>query len=335
MSKNEMQAKSGILREIAFASELVAHDRLKIASRILHNQLLKFVSEEKLHDTSLPLLERVEAFRTNKNDALFGNGMAHRFGLNSNEGILAYDVNQIPEDFEPVEREFYVRYLRSIGCTPMSLERTVSTDGINHYNIYSQAKTLIGQMASNFESSPTGGFETPHGRFTTLEGYYHILRVIDFAVATEGDDYPMWQHKTEILRDLTILQTYATPFKEIDELFRLDGASCIRVGRELKRKLYGGTNYHPGAFSAHAERCFMIAVVRKLHVIDYNGRRLGNVLAEIVQQRIPLDHYYVMQGRIIRPKHGEWLPDLITRIVEHIDPYANTFDPDEVIKLLE
>ncbi|ANZ48533.1 hypothetical protein BIZ78_gp042 [Erwinia phage vB_EamM_Caitlin] len=335
MSKSEMQARDDVVEQVQRANEYDDVEKAKIIARIMHNHHLRFHSEETLLNTSLPLSFRIDAFLTAKHDSIYGNAMGRRFGLIASEGIAAYDVCRLPQVFDAESRECYVRYLRSLGCVHQTQERNTATDGINHYNIYSQAKTLIGQMASNFESGPAGGFDTPHGMFNTLEGYYHILRVIDFAVATEGDDYPMWQHNNELSRDITILQTYSCPFPEVDQLYMLDGASCIRVGRELKRKLYGGTSYRPGAFSEHAERCFMTAVVRKLHVLQYDGRCLGNVLAEIVQQRVPLDHYYVMQGRIMRPKHAEWLPDLLTRIVEHIDPYASTFDPDEVIKLLE
>ncbi|QVW28752.1 hypothetical protein pEaSNUABM8_00255 [Erwinia phage pEa_SNUABM_8] len=331
MSKNEMQARIELVEEIVRAVEWGTQVKLQIVGRILHNQHLKFISEEKLLNTSLPLLERVEAFLSAKHDAIYGNGMAHRFGFDSNEGIMAYDVSKLPADLESVKRECYVRYLRSLGCRTMHIDRNPASDGLNHYNIYSQARTEVGKMASNFESAQDVGFETPHGRFKTLEGYYHVLRVLDYFLEMgEGS-----KDVDPLLRDICILQDHCREFPEIDELYHLDGATSIRVGREVKRRVYGGSKYRPGAFSEHAERCFMIALVRKLHVLQYDDRCLGNVLAEIVQQGVPLDHYYVMNGRNMRPKFSEWLPNLITRIVEHIDPYSNTFDPEEVIKLLE
>jgi len=334
MLKPEMQALMDLIELIRQADEY--DDALKsvIIARLKHNFYLKYFNEAPVFNTSLPLSERIEAFLTSKHDGMYGNAFAHRFGFQSNEGILRYDVLRMPDELDMAHREPFIRYLRNLGCRPMLTEHTPAQDGINHYNIYSNARTLVGRMASNFESAPGEGFDTPHGKFRTLEGYYHILRVIDFAVDTEGDKYPLGQDKDELARDRTILQTYRTSFKEIGMLFTLDGTSCIRVGRELKRKLYGGTNYHPGAFSEHAERCFMTAVVRKLHVLQYDNRCLGNVLAEIVQQGIKLDHYYVMQGNVIRPKFAEWLPDLLTQIVEQIDPYANTFDPDRIIQQL-
>ncbi|ANZ48809.1 hypothetical protein BIZ83_gp044 [Erwinia phage vB_EamM_ChrisDB] len=331
MSKNEMQAREQLVNELFRAGEWDGTVCRQIAGRLLHNQFLKFIKEEKAFDSSLPLSERIEAFRSKEHDALFGNGMAHRFGFDSNEGILAYDVTRLPDNLGSVARECYVRYLRSLGCRSMHADRNPSSDGLNHYNIYSQARTEVGKMASNFESAEGVGFDTPHGRFKTLEGYYHVLRVLDYFIAMgEGS-----KDVDPLMRDICILQDHIRAFPELDELYRLDGATSIRVGREVKRNIYGGSNYRPGAFSEHAERCFMIALVRKLHVLQYDGRCLGNVLAEIVQQGVPLDHYYVMNGRIMRPKFSEWLPNLITRIVEHIDPYSNTFDPEEVIKLLE
>lgn len=334
MNIEEMRVLEDLAKQVQSHTEWDQSLRELICARISHCEFTK-VNEVKLLDVNLPLPERVDALLTNQHDWLFGSNVAHRYGLLVGPGIKNYDPRVYHRNIGcPQKRELFFRYIRGLGCRPDPQISGPGCDGISHYNIYSKGGTQIGRMASNFESAPGDGFDTPHGKFRTLEGYYHILRVIDFAVDTEGDNYPLGQDKDELARDRAILQTYRTSFKEIGMLFTLDGTSCIRVGRELKRKLYGGTNYRPGAFSEHAERCFMTAVVRKLHVLQYDNRCLGNVLAEIVQQGVKLDHYYVMQGNVIRPKFAEWLPDLLTRIVEQIDPYANTFDPDHVIQQL-
>lgn len=334
MSKPEMQALTDLIELIRQADEY--DDALKrvIIARLKHNFYLKYLNEADVFNTSLPLSERIEAFLTPKHDAMYGNAFAHRFGFQSNEGILRYDVLRMPEELDMARREPFVRYLRNLGCRAMLSEHTPAQDGLNHYNVYSNAKTIVGRMASNFESAPNAGFDTPHGKFRTLEGYYHVLRLVDYFASCE--DLPEdLSGKDRIAYDLGLLTVYSKQYPAIDDLYRLDGAECIQVGRAVKRDVYGGTRYRPGAFSAHAERCFMTAMVQKLHLLQYENRCLGNVLAEIVQQGVKLDHYYVMQGRVIRPKFSEWLPDLITRIVELIDPYASTFDPNQVIHQLE
>lgn len=45
-------------------------------------------------------------------------------------------------------------------------------DGATHVNIYSQGKTELGRLLSNFIRSP---FECEDGRFLSIEGYWHWL----------------------------------------------------------------------------------------------------------------------------------------------------------------
>lgn len=50
----------------------------------------------------------------------------------------------------PEEKEAFVRYLLRMGYQSTLVDITPSTDGLNHFNIYSQGRTEIGRMASNF-----------------------------------------------------------------------------------------------------------------------------------------------------------------------------------------
>lgn len=50
---------------------------------------------------------------------------------------------------------------------------TPDGDGISHINIYSQAKTYLGQALSNFATFPI--VHPDYGRFLCLEGYWHYL----------------------------------------------------------------------------------------------------------------------------------------------------------------
>ena len=47
-----------------------------------------------------------------------------------------------------------------------------NTDGIDHINVYSKAKTQLGQFLSNFAHSP---IETEDGHFESIEGYWYWL----------------------------------------------------------------------------------------------------------------------------------------------------------------
>jgi predicted NAD-dependent protein-ADP-ribosyltransferase YbiA (DUF1768 family) len=49
-------------------------------------------------------------------------------------------------------------------------------DGITHINIYSQAKTELGQMLSNFCRE---FIDTPDGKFLSVEGYWYWLSIED------------------------------------------------------------------------------------------------------------------------------------------------------------
>jgi hypothetical protein len=47
-------------------------------------------------------------------------------------------------------------------------------DGITHINIYSNGKTLLGRLLSNFAKLP---FKHPYGDFTSIEGFWYWLSV--------------------------------------------------------------------------------------------------------------------------------------------------------------
>ncbi|AWN08803.1 hypothetical protein MLDJOKPK_00216 [Salmonella phage SPAsTU] len=228
--------------------------------------------------------------------------------------------------FTPDEKEAYVRYLRRVGFQNTLVDITPSTDGLNHYNIYSQARTEIGRMASNFYSRRGEYFVTPHGPFSTLEGYYHYLRIVDYAMVDVSE-------RTRVA-EFDAMRRITAEYLAIEQLRAVDGTECIRLGRQLKSEIYGGTSYRPGAFTEEAEKCFIAALVGKLHVLTSDGVSLGNVFAEIAQANVPLKHYYTYQGRKMFPPHWDWLPSLILKVAAYIDPEGSSFDYLEVLNKL-
>lgn len=248
--------------------------------------------------------------------------LAATLGFTEPGGSTAAPVMHIP--FLPEEKEAFVRYLRRTGYQNVLTDITPSTDGLNHYNIYSQARTEIGRMASNFYSRPGEFFVTPHGQFFTLEGYYHYLRIVDWVMRDA-------QTRT-ITDELTAMRALTAEFLAIEQLRMIDGTDCIRLGRQLKSEIYGGTTYRPGAFTTRAEGCFLYALVHKLHVLTIDGTAIGNIFSEIMRANVPLKHYYNAQGRKMFPSHWDWLPTLILKVAHHLDPEANTFNPYDVLQ---
>ena len=200
-------------------------------------------------------------------------------------------------------------------CGP-GLFAPVVNDGNNHVNIYSNAQTLVGRMASNFQISNT---PTELGEFHTLEGLYHVLRITDYFVSIGKMSSHNWDELVELL-------------PEVAELRDCSGADAIRMGRKYKQLAYGGTKYKPGAFSDAAEFIFVSALVNKLASLTIRGVAIGNILAEYVVRGVPLTHYYVCVNKVTWPPFYDWLPKLIAEIVQHIDPYDVSFDTQAVIE---
>ena len=200
-------------------------------------------------------------------------------------------------------------------CGP-GLFAPVVNDGNNHVNIYSNAQTLVGRMASNFQISNT---PTELGEFHTLEGLYHVLRITDYFVSIGKMSSHNWDELVELL-------------PEVAELRDCSGADAIRTGRKYKQLAYGGTKYKPGAFSDAAEFIFVSALVNKLASLTIRGVAIGNILAEYVVRGVPLTHYYVYVNKVTWPPFYDWLPKLIAEIVQHIDPYDVSFDTQAVIE---
>ncbi|ANZ48259.1 hypothetical protein ASESINO_246 [Erwinia phage vB_EamM_Asesino] len=260
------------------------------------------------------------------------NQMATMYGFSlTGEPSIGAPVSHVV--LSPDEKDAFVRYLRSLGYRCHLKDFVPSTDGLNHYNIYSQARTLLGKMASNFYSQPEGKyFDTVDGRFLTLEGYYHYLRILDYAMYTYCRDIEPAPLLTTDNMATAVMREMVARFPDIRKLAKYEGADCIRIGRSLKAAIYGGTDYRPGAFSAFSAHRFMTAMVFKLHTLTIDGVSLGNILSAQVHAGVPLLHYYVMNGRQINPPHSDWLPGVVAQIVQHIDPYGETFDPHAVIQ---
>lgn len=223
-----------------------------------------------------------------------------------------------------------ISYLRQLGFVPAISVVNVHTDGINHYNIYSGSRRIVGQMASNFFPNDVP-YLTPHGGFKTIEGYYHYLRIIDWMNYMERQRNP--DHVPSIVSDMNLVRV-SRDYRDIEKLRRQEGTEAIRWGRNLKKKLYGGSSYKTGAFTQESENNFTVAVIRKLATLYVGDRMLGNVMAAIHYSGVPFTHYYVVDGQRHVPPHADWLPSIYTKIIEQIDPNSDTFSPADVADVL-
>lgn len=232
-----------------------------------------------------------------------------------------YDASRFPNAKDGLvgeERLAFIHYLRLLGAKPRVQEINPILDGVNHINIYSNGKTEAGRKASNFYDDGIP-FDTPDGKFLSLEGYYHWLRIRDWVTATDG---------TRLMRDMEI------EHPALYSLRTINGVEAISVGRDCKKMFYGGTDYKTGDFSEEALTDFKVATASKLHRIKVGDVTLGNYFSALVYHGVPISHYYVYNGKMSVPKFSEFLPNLIREIVVNIDPNDSTFDLDNLYEVI-
>lgn len=140
-------------------------------------------------------------------------------------------------------------------------------DSVTHINIYSQGKTTLGRVLSNFAAT---GIDTIDGPFASIEGYWYWLGAPE---ATR-----------EVLRDLS-------------------GAEAKKVGRAMRALDWqDGTEFKLKIWSAMLTKLL-------LH---------PSILSEFKKNKLPFRHYYIMHGKVIEPKEGQWIIDMWTFLQEQL-----------------
>lgn len=295
-------------------------ERELVISRIQHDMRLGIVYPRVFREDMMEP-ELLEPYRTGKHDDEYGVAMALEHGMNL---PFANAKQYNPLKYTHREGKWlrdtsYYMHLRGIGAAAIFSHVGDDTDGLNHINIYSDAKTFVGACASNFTEAH---HETRDGAFRTLEGYYHWLRIRDWMRATNQPFANMAEMEEH--------------YPGIRRLRNQSGPEAIRDGRKLKSNLYGGTTYKVAGFSDEATQDFKWALAYKLHTLHFNNVTLGNYLSCLVYSGFPLKHYYVYQGKAKFPAYNEWLPNILTALLEHIDPNSADFDLDALqAKIIE
>ena len=140
-----------------------------------------------------------------------------------------------------------------------------ATDGIDHVNVYSRARTAAGRLLSNFARTP---FVLDGVRFESVEGFYHSMLVEEDALRLEiaalwGREAKAWGKKAGK--------------RPGDPVWTWDGRVVPFDGKEFM---------HEFARALRA-KCEQNADVRQ---------------ALLSTGTLPLTHYYVMFGRPVHPR---------------------------------
>lgn len=164
-------------------------------------------------------------------------------------------------------------------------------DGESHINIYSTGRTEIGRWMSNFQSTPT---LTPHGVFSTLEGYYHYLKVVR--------SLPNLDSTTEFGHE--VLKTCA-------KLKVADGHRAKNLGGFLRTICSANGQPLIKAPDSEMRQLFKEALRNKL--LDEPSKL--NAILDYTESGYALVHYYVYNDEVVYKKHFDWLPDLYRELL--------------------
>ena len=169
----------------------------------------------------------------------------------------------------------------------------VLEDGITHINIYTGGKTELGRFLSNFTHMEQ---DTEHGRFSSLEGYYHYLKLMR---SVNEADIP------DIIRDDMIAI--------ISRLKSMYGKEAQNYGRELRQQLIYKRIWINDKPNEFFHECFRKALITKIDTSPFKEL--------FYETTLPFTHYYVFRGAVIYKPHFSWLEELVNNIrygVKHV-----------------
>lgn len=157
-------------------------------------------------------------------------------------------------------------------------------DGETHINIYSKGATTLGRFLSHFTRSDT---LTAHGRFQSLEGYYHYLRGF---ISIAGDS------KYDLSR--------------LEDLRHVDGSFAQSLGRWIRNDLQkSGLRYREldEVFFGHFREATMAKIVNS----DFAN--------EFAESTLPFTHYYIIdKGMIYHHPRFDWLSNMLEDIRDEL-----------------
>lgn len=156
-------------------------------------------------------------------------------------------------------------------------------DGETHINIYSKGRSDLGRFLSNFTRSDT---VTDHGKFRSLEGYYHFLRGLA-ALRNCKRDVRGYEQRLEDLR-------------------YVDGGFAQSLGRWIRSDFIKDAIHFvdlDDEFFAH----FKSALTAKVEHPEYKEK--------FYSSRLPFTHYYIVgNGGIYHHPRFDWLSNMLEDI---------------------
>ena len=159
----------------------------------------------------------------------------------------------------------------------------LSDDGITHINVYSQGKTELGKFLSNFTYSPV---ETIHGKFLSLEGYYHYIKSI-LAIRLS----PL----AEVL--------LVTNHDQLEHLRKLYGKYAQQHGRTVRQELMAQGVWFDDTVSIIKLDWFIEALKYKIST--------SNQVTTFLESTLPFTHYYVYGNAVNHKPHYNDLSEVL------------------------
>ncbi len=167
-------------------------------------------------------------------------------------------------------------------------------DGINHINIYSRGKTRLGRELSNFQGC---GINMPYGRFNTIEGLYHYLKIMR-AIGVDSRRLEDISSDDEYLR-FNLARLYCVNGREAKSIGKRLRTYCLCHGYPIKDT--------PDDKFDH-------------EIIDAIGKKINSIpglRTAIADNELEYSHYYVSDdGKTIYMPHFGWMVDVVLRAID-------------------
>ena len=148
---------------------------------------------------------------------------------------------------------------------------TPETEGVNHYNIYSQSRTELGKFLSHFTYHPVETFE--HGQFDSLEGYWYWLKYRD-PILRGLSGYEAKKHGQDLAKT-RIPQMSSDDPKFIRDILFATSVKLHTMPPVLKLRLSQSrlplihAYEHQGKYSFQSSMDFIIAHINRLRLQGY------------------------------------------------------------------
>ena len=162
------------------------------------------------------------------------------------------------------------------------------TDGVDHINVYSRAKTVLGRTLSNFAHTPIQ--HPQHGYFASIEAYWYWMAIGDLK------DSPMYHH-----------------------LRSLYGFKCKEEGRKALQHWAEVNNHQLPVvedFECHIKKALLCKVQQTEGLADLLKR-----------STLPLIHYYYWGEKppykVSRPVKYDWITDYLSDIRDFLNDKAD------------